>query len=514
MAVIPVQRIFDNPLVKVEGCAEYDLEWETLHTINDLLLRSGIENLVIADWLLKAEEQKKARLAEQGRPPKELTYLESLEVQRNAVTALRAGVLRKWLGFSLREFCRMVAHARLYQWFCRVGDIRGVQLFSKSTLHYFESNLSAELMREVNERLLSAAASDTQKKLNDLGLEAAVSLDTVYADTFCCKANIHFPVDWLLLRDGVRTLMLAIEVIRSYGLRHRLPDSPASFISQINKECIKMTQAYRQTDSRRERKAALRRLKKITKICEEHAKRYRDLLEREWEKTTLGRGQKDQIVQRMTRILELLPEARRQAHERIIGGRQVKNEDKILSLYESEIHVIVRGKPGAAVEFGNKVLIAEQDDGLIVDWKLYRDKAPGDARTLQESLERMDRILDGRDRVKAACTDRGFDSSDNREYLRERSIYNALCPRDPRVLGKRMKEPKFAAMQKRRSQTEARIGILVNNFLGEVMLQKGYARRESHFGLAVLSHNFWRLAKIRLQQEAERESSAERRRRA
>jgi hypothetical protein len=29
-----------------------------------------------------------------------------------------------------------------------------------------------------------------------------------------------------------------------------------------------------------------------------------------------------------------LPQAIRQAHERIIGGRQVENKEKILSLYE------------------------------------------------------------------------------------------------------------------------------------------------------------------------------------
>ena len=35
----------------------------------------------------------------------------------------------------------------------------------------------------------------------------------------CLKADIHFPVDWVLLRDGVRTLMKATLLIRKAGLR-------------------------------------------------------------------------------------------------------------------------------------------------------------------------------------------------------------------------------------------------------------------------------------------------------
>ena len=58
----------------------------------------------------------------------------------------------------------------------------------------------------------------------------------------------------------------------------------------------------------------------------------------------------------------------RQAHERIIGERQIRSKEKILSLYEADIHVIIRGKAGAEVEFGNTLLLAEQKEGRILDW--------------------------------------------------------------------------------------------------------------------------------------------------
>jgi hypothetical protein len=69
--------------------------------------------------------------------------------------------------------------------------------------------------------------------------------------------------------------------------------------------------------------------------------------------------------------------------------------------------VIVRGKAGAEVEFGNTLLLAEQPDGVIVDWHLHRDSAPADARQLPASLVRLEAAY-GVDVVRALVTDRGF----------------------------------------------------------------------------------------------------------
>jgi hypothetical protein len=43
------------------------------------------------------------------------------------------------------------------------------------------------------------------KQVHDL--EAPLDLSAMFLDTTRVKANIHFPVDWVLLRDGVKSLM-------------------------------------------------------------------------------------------------------------------------------------------------------------------------------------------------------------------------------------------------------------------------------------------------------------------
>jgi hypothetical protein len=212
----------------------------------------------------------------------------------------------------------------------------------------------------------------------------------------------------------------------------------------------------------------------------------------------LPRSEVAQIVKQITNISDQLEMAIKNAHERIIGDRKVANKDKILSLYEEDIHVIVRKKDGANVEFGNTLFLAEQSDGLIIDWKLYQKQAPHDTGMLKDSYNR------NKDHVgvelELMASDRGFDSKDNRDFLEEHTVFNALCPRDPNLLKKRLKEDKFRQAQKRRSQREARNSILMHCFCGSPMKQKGFDNRESHLAQSILSHNLWVLARLRIKQ--------------
>ena len=60
-----------------------------------------------------------------------------------------------------------------------------------------------------------------------------------------------------------------------------------------------------------------------------------------------------------------------------------------------------------------------------------------------------------------------------------------------------MKGQKFARLQRRRAQTEARIGILKQSFLGRPMRAKGFTHRELALAWGVLTHNVWMLARLR-----------------
>ena len=329
------------------------------------------------------------------------------------------------------------------------------------------------------------------------GAGEPLDLETAFLDSTCLCANIHYPVDWVLLRDATRTLMGSVRLIRDQGLKHRM-EEPETFISRINKLCIKMTHVGNrkdQSESRRLRKQTLRQMDRLVGTVRNHARRYRELLDAHWEQTDWTRPQAEQVLGRMDQVLEQLPKARQQARQRILQGQLVPNEDKILSLYEADVRVIVRKKAGAEVEFGNTLFLAENPQGAIIDWELFRGERPGRrrpcCRAVWRACSKPMRRVPKRSRATEGSIANSTASASNEE-----KIYNAVCPRSPRQLRQRNRSWKFKRMQRRRAQTEGRIGILKNVFLGGRMRCKGFAHRELTVTWTVLVHNLWVLARL------------------
>ena len=198
----------------------------------------------------------------------------------------------------------------------------------------------------------------------------------------------------------------------------------------------------------------------------------------------------------MDRVLEQLPQARTQARQRILQDQPVADADKILVLYEPDIHGIVRNKAGARVEFGNTLLLAENPQGLILDWELFQERAPTDSALLPWSLGRMEGAYGPK--LKAVAADRGFDNPVNRVGLAQEGIYNAVCPRSVQQLRQRGGSWKFKRLQRRRGQTEARISIVKNVFLEGQVRSKGFTHRALTLAWTVLVHNLWVLARMQL----------------
>ena len=209
------------------------------------------------------------------------------------------------------------------------------------------------------------------------------------------------------------------------------------------------------------------------------------------------------ILDRIQNILDQLPQAVHQAHERLIGERRVANKDKILSLYESDTHVLVRGKADAEVEFGNGFYLAEQADGLIVDWEFIKEQPPGDNKLVAGSITRL---MENYGTPKSYSGDRGFDAQSSRDKLEEEEIINGICPRSVVQLQERLEDDNFRRLQTRRGSTEARISIFKNAYLGAPLRSKGFEHRKIRIEWCILAHNLWKLASMARQN---REAAAE-----
>ncbi len=486
--IIPFALPLPPILPTIEGNVDYRDFRDQLRRIDGLLVQSALETQMLAAdlqrWLAR---QKRVSAKAQQRH------------QFHARRALRCNIARDLLKEDYRGFAARLADSPLLQFFCGLGEVDRVVVPSKSTLQrYFTWWPEAEVRQVICHLLVQGAQAPER-----LDLAQPLDLESAYLDSTCLCANIHYPVDWVLLRDATRTLMGSVRLIRDQGLKHRM-EEPESFISRINGLCIKMTHAWRRQDqvqSRRLRKQTLCQMDRLVGTVRNHARRYRELLDAQWEQTDWTRAQAQQVLGRMDRVLEQLPAARQQARQRILKGQLVPNEEKILSLYEADVHVIVRNKAGAEVEFGNTLFLAENPQGLILDWELFRGSAPADAALLPRTVARMQEAY--APGPKALGGDRGFDSELNRFGLNQEKIFNAICPRSPGQLRQRNRSWKFKRMQKRRAQTEGRIGIVKNVFLGGRMRCKGFAHRELTVTWTVLVHNLWVLARLPRVEKAE-----------
>jgi hypothetical protein len=489
-AIIP----FDLPLPKVlptiEGNVDYRTFRDQLLQINQMLALSGLE-----DQFLQAD------LAHWREGQKQVSAKAQQQRQLHGRRALRCNIARQLLHEGYRKFAARLADSPLLQFFCGISEVDRVCVPSKSTLQRYATWWTEADVRQLSGQLLQTGAQAPEK----FQMPEPVDLETCFLDTTCVAANIHYPVDWVLLRDATRTLMKATTLIREQGLKHRM-EPPAVFITRINRLCIQMTHTRAKHDSQRQRKITLRKMDRLVGTVAAHARRYRKLLDEQWEQTDWTRPQAEQVLRRMDQVLEQLPQARQQARQRILSGQLTDNKEKILSLYEGEVRVIVRKKAGAEVEFGNTLLLGENPQGLILDWELFRETAPADSRLLQRSVRRM-RAAFG-PVLKEVGADRGFDSEANQEALEEEDIYNGVCPRSPQQLKERGRSWKFKKLQRRRGQTEGRVAIFKNVFVGQPMRSKGFEHRELTVSWAVLTHNLWVMARLSLAERARQKLAA------
>ena len=483
--IIPFQQSLRPSLPTIEGNADYRQTRDELLCIDRILRDSGLENKYVAaaleQWLAGLDSSQKVR------PCVVLNY------QTHSRRALRCNIVRTYLQENFRGFAARLADSPLLQRFCLVDEIDRVKVPAKSTLQRYAHWTDEKTLQEVIHETLRQAHQHPEK----LQLDQPVDLDACFLDTTCLKANIHYPVDWVLLRDATRTLMKGVDLIRGQGLRHRM-EEPALFIKRMNQLCIQTTHAPKKGDNKKHRKKMLRKMDKLIGTVAQHARRYRKILDEQWDKTQWTRPQVEQVLRRLDNVLDQLPAAREQAWQRIIQEQPVANQDKILSLYESAIQVVVRHKAGADVEFGNTLLLGESRQGLIMHWQLFEGSAPADARLVRSALEKTEENL--QIKIKEAGADRGFDSASVQKWLEQEQIYNGICPRDPHQLKERLRSWKFVKLQRRRSQTEGRISIILHNFLGCPIRSKGFAHRQLAVGWGVLTHNLWVLARLSIRQ--------------
>lgn len=488
MNIIPIQEELEPYFPILYGNKDFQIFKDQLERMDQLLKEGQLEEKVIQ---LKMKKQ-----------PFIMSFKQKVKFQKKIIKAFRCNLVKDVTGLSFRALSVRLSESLVLQKFCNLVRIDLIRIPSKSTLEEYSKMFDENIYRDlVNVFILEARKVSKAGKVA-FDLRCPLNLDDYFADSSCVSANIHFPVDWVLLRDACRTFCKAILLIRREGLKNRM-DSPKTFMKKMNQLCIEMTHCRRKKESKKQRKNTIRKMKTLSHVISTHAKKHRDLLDQYWDSTTLSRKQAEQVISRIDGILESLPKAINQAHERIIGERPVSSKDKLLSLYEPDLNVIVRGKAGAEVEFGNTLMIAEQSNGLVIDWQFVKEASPGDSNLIEKMLKRSYQNLQSY--PKSLGTDRGFDAKKLKSFLEKNKIFSGICPKNVSALNSKLEDEKFVQLQSRRSQTEGRISILKNKFLGKPLRSKGFENRKKSIASAIFTHNLWVLARLPVAEENKEE---------
>src|SRR3989442_1213554 len=160
-----------------------------------------------------------------------------------------------------------LADSPLLQHFCGLSTLACVTVPAKSTLQRYANRWPEDQVRQLVHQVVQTAAQEPQK----LKLQQPLDLELCFLDTTCLAANIHYPVDWVLLRDATGTLMKALSLIRQQGLKHRM-EPPEQFVSRMNRLCMEMNHARGKPDKRRNCKAVFRKIDRLVGTVRGHAR--------------------------------------------------------------------------------------------------------------------------------------------------------------------------------------------------------------------------------------------------
>ncbi|MFA5263488.1 MAG: hypothetical protein WC378_06650, partial [Opitutaceae bacterium] len=207
---------------------------ERLDNVDKVLKTGHLESMAM-DFALEGYEQASAK--------------QQRSRMQFALKALRVETLRMLMGNpSYRQFSKAVASSDLLADFCGVRHIDGIRGISKSTLDRATKFFTAEQVRWMMQVVHEMGGESD--RCQEIGLHRAIDTSVCLVDTTCLDANIHFPVDWVLLRDVATTLLKAIKLIRQAGLCQRMPGEPEVFARQMSRLCIEMTHTRRKDDAK------------------------------------------------------------------------------------------------------------------------------------------------------------------------------------------------------------------------------------------------------------------------
>lgn len=357
----------------------------------------------------------------------------------------------------------------------------GEKPFHHKTLADNVCHVDEELLSQINGIVVQAGRAVFKKKAAGEPVEPL----EVKVDTYVLETNVHFPTDLNLLWDAQRKCLDGVEQLsgRLKGWR-----KAADWRGKLKGQMRRVSRISQGGGANKEERVQAAVQDYVSSSYCFEAKVFAGLQELRGQVLTLGEESQvvslDYFHSELVRHLDLV-------ERRLLRGQTIPHAEKVFSLFEPHTEWIAKGKLFPPVELGHRLLIATDQQELIVDYKVLEGTSEVD-----ELVPLADRLLGryGADQVASLSSDQGFSRAADRELL-ELYIPQVVVPKRgklSRADQERESQRRFRALRKQHAAIESDIHGLEHHGLNRC-LDKGLAGYKRYVGFGVLAYNLHRI---------------------
>jgi transposase, IS5 family len=337
-----------------------------------------------------------------------------------------------------------------------------------TTLIRWANTLQPATLHALNDRVVELARQAKVTQGRKLRLDAT-----------CVQTEIHHPTDSGLLVDSVRVLSrfvkrakgLAAEQVRSVEQTCRSRLRSATRVAQ---------QLHRQLRRKGEDKEAQQkdRYQKLVETAEHMVQQAKRL-----------RSEAEAVLPLVKRVIA-------QTRSRVIEGKKVPSDQKVLSLFEPHTRAIPRHKGGALVEFGRHVILDEVEGGIVTRYQILEH--PNEHGQAVEAVAHHVALFDHPPGTVAG--DRGVHSPETEATLTKAGVKRVAIPASGKLSEERRALEHTRPWRRGyrwRAGIEGRIASLRRDYGWRKSRYHGQDGMERWLGLGVIASNLRHIAQAK-----------------
>jgi IS5 family transposase len=382
--------------------------------------------------------------------------------------------------WSYRETEERVKDSLILRWFCRVYF---EQVPDETTLLRWLHTLRPETLHALNDRVVQLAAQAKVTKGRKLRLDAT-----------CVQTTIHHPTDSGLLVDSVRVLSRVVQRAKV------LIKDEVKSVQQVCRSRLQTARRlaqilHRQLRRKGEEKEAEQKVlyQKLVETTEHMVRQTKQVV------TALSQHLEPQAERLMTQAKEVLPLIERvitQTRIRVLEGKKVASDQKVLSLFEPHTRAIPRYKGGALVEFGRQVILDEVEGGIVTRYEILAH--PNEHGQAIQAVAHHQQVFEHPPHLVTG--DRGVHSAESEFMLKEAGVTQIAIPAMGKVSQERQEVEHTRAFRRGyrwRAGIEGRIASLRRDYGWSKCAYHGEDGMERWLGLGVLASNLRHIAQAK-----------------